>query len=666
MRGDDDIQDRSADAERSSRGQSGQVGASAAARKSSEEMAEPSPSSSSPGSSASPAEVAPVHMADTEAYAHKGEEGAPTSVRPRTDSLIGHTLLGRYRITGKLGQGGMGVVYEAEHVLIGKRVAIKVLLDKYARQDPVVARLEQEARLASAIGHEHIVDITDFGETSDGRRFVVMEYLDGESLASCLTREQHLPEERVVEIAFQVASALAAAHDKGVIHRDIKPENIFLLDRQGRDYVKVVDFGISKSLGGDNVESVRLTETGMVLGTPLYMSPEQARGDEDVDYRIDIYALGVIMYEMATGEVPFRGANSLNVISRVLNVEPPLPRDVQPELSEDLEAVIVRAMAKDREERYQSCADFAADLALLLDTSTSGSGRRVSGRRRATSFGVKGRHRSRLGIRKHSTLRSRRRYGRWLLWAAGAMGLAAITVAVVAMLMPQPSAPSAPAPAIGQSPVPPVSDPQHSGVPATASPAPPSVTMAQVTITSEPTGATIYTGGRVWGATPLILDLPKENRRVDFIAELPGHRDSAFYINPLSDDGETIAVRLELDARESTAATQDGVGAESAGAPDSNMNEHVDSGGDRGRGERAESRRGSAKPRSPAQRATRPAGERATDAEPAQMRRRDSERGNDELEGNPYERTPTDSAETPDSTTRSEPQKQPRNGDERP
>ena len=271
------------------------------------------------------------------AVSHDSEPGDPVHTDPdvRTtagdgdeDYLLNTTLLGRYQITKKIGQGGMGAVYEATHTLIGKRVAVKVLLDKYIKKDQVVARLEQEARLASSIGHEHIIDITDFGQTSDGRTFVVMEFLEGESLAECLAREGSLPERRILEITAQIASALSAAHAKGIVHRDIKPENVFLLQRKDKDFAKVVDFGISKNLrstGEGEDASPRLTQTGMVLGTPLYMSPEQARGDDALDHRIDVYALGVIMYELATGQVPFSGTNYLSVISQVLNDDPVPP-----------------------------------------------------------------------------------------------------------------------------------------------------------------------------------------------------------------------------------------------------------------------------------------------------------------------------------------------------
>src|SRR6185295_5223016 len=162
-------------------------------------------------------------------------------------------------------------------------------------------------RLASSIGHEHIVHVTDFGTTSDGRAFVVMEFLEGESLAQLVIRDAPLPVERSLRSARQIASALGAAHDKGIVHRDVKPENVYLVRRGDADFVKVVDFGISKAVkqgggDGDAAESYRLTHTGLLLGTPLYMSPEQARGEESLDHRVDIWALGVMLYECLTGE----------------------------------------------------------------------------------------------------------------------------------------------------------------------------------------------------------------------------------------------------------------------------------------------------------------------------------------------------------------------------
>jgi serine/threonine-protein kinase len=288
------------------------------------------------------------------------------------DSLLGSTLAGRYEIVRRIGEGGMGAVYEARHAVIGKRVAVKVLLEKFLAKSDFVARLLQEARLASSIGHENIVDVTDFGTTDDGRSFVVMEFLDGEALSQLIMREAPLPVERSLRIARQVASALGAAHAKGIFHRDVKPENVYLVRRGEADFVKVVDFGISKAVkqGGaeENADAYRLTHTGLLLGTPLYMSPEQARGDEDLDHRVDVWALGVMMYECLTGEVPFRANNYLGIISQVLTHAAAPPSKVRPELGipDAVEAVVMRAMAKDRAERYAAMADLERDLERLL------------------------------------------------------------------------------------------------------------------------------------------------------------------------------------------------------------------------------------------------------------------------------------------------------------
>jgi serine/threonine protein kinase len=443
-----------------------------------------------------------------------------------SDTLVGQTLLDRYRITAQIGKGGMGAVYEAQHTLIGKRVAIKVLLDHYARKGPVVARLEQEAKLASSIGHEHIVDITDFGETPDGRTFVVMEYLDGESLGACLRRTGQLDEERAVRIALQAASALSAAHAKGILHRDIKPENLFLLRRKDTDFVKVVDFGISKSLhAGEGEESTpRLTQTGMVLGTPLYMSPEQARGEEDLDHRIDVYALGVILYEMVTNVVPFQGTNSLSIISRVINEEPRPPRELRPGLSPELEAVILHAMAKDRDQRYSSCDTLAADLAALLqDVSTTGTRLRLN----APLPSRGGRRRPPLPVR--------------------IMGLL-VTVSAVSMagwMMFDDRAEQE-----GSGPPVPAAAPASAAPPVPAAPPPPpeppqALERARIHIVSEPLGATIYEAGRVHGNTPVYIEPLKKDEAIELMAKLDGHEDTPFRINAAADDGREVSVSLD-------------------------------------------------------------------------------------------------------------------------
>ncbi len=292
------------------------------------------------------------------------------SASDATDPLVGTVLADRYEIVRRIGEGGMGAVYEARHTVIGKRVAVKVLLDKFLEKRELVARLLQEARLASSIGHENIVDVTDFGTTVDGRAFVVMEFLEGEALAALVTREAPLPVERSLRIVRQVASALGAAHAKGIVHRDVKPENCYLVRRGDADFVKVVDFGVSKVMHAreDGPEWQRLTRTGMVLGTPLYMSPEQARGGEDIDSRADIWAVGVMLYECLTGEVPFRANNYLGVISQVLTHEAPPPTKLRPELGipPAVETVVMRALDKDRERRYQNMAHLERDLGRLI------------------------------------------------------------------------------------------------------------------------------------------------------------------------------------------------------------------------------------------------------------------------------------------------------------
>jgi eukaryotic-like serine/threonine-protein kinase len=429
------------------------------------------------------------------------------------DPVIGTTLLGRYLVTNKIGQGGMGAVYEATHTLIGKRVAVKVLLDKYARKEQVVARLEQEARLASSIGHEHIIDITDFGTTDDGRTFVVMEFLEGESLAECLHREGALPETRILQIAQQVASALSAAHAKGIVHRDVKPENVFLLRRKDVDYVKVVDFGISKSLRNSDLgeeDSPRLTQTGMVLGTPLYMSPEQARGDDELDQRIDVYALGVIMYELATGRVPYSGTNYLSIISQVLNDEPVPPREIRPELSAEFEAIVLRAMAKDRELRYHSTDDLVADvLAVLEDPTRSTQRARILPPRRP----------------------GRRSGLRILAWVAGVSVVIAAVVVTVSMTMGTEATKRrqalAGAAIDAGATMPPV---------ATVDAAPaPTVKIVDIPIDSKPSGATIYDEGREIGTTPTVYKAPLGNDKISLVAELDGYDDTPFTVNPLVD-----------------------------------------------------------------------------------------------------------------------------------
>jgi serine/threonine protein kinase len=291
--------------------------------------------------------------------------GAGEPLRPRGDPLLG-TLLGeRYRVLRPIGEGGMGIVYEAEHVVIEKRVALKVLRDDYSERSDVVERFRQEARSASRIGHRNIVDVSDFGETPSGASYFVMEMLRGEDLADILARDTALSPMRAVGIIHQCSKALAAAHAKGIVHRDLKPENIFLTERDGQpDFVKIVDFGVAKM---SDLESLtpgrRLTKTGMIFGTPEYMSPEQAQG-KPLDHRVDIYALGVMLYELITGKVPFEGDNFMEILSKHANDPLPPLAAMNPgvRISPELEAVVVRALEKERDTRLQTMSELAQAL----------------------------------------------------------------------------------------------------------------------------------------------------------------------------------------------------------------------------------------------------------------------------------------------------------------
>ena len=278
---------------------------------------------------------------------------------------IGTSLAGRYKILRKLGEGGMGVVYLAEHVFIEKKVAVKILSDDFARKADLVTRFMQEAKAASKIGHENIIDITDFGETPSGSVFFVMEFLDGSDLAHHIREGGRLELPRAALIMNQICRALGAAHNKGIIHRDLKPENVYLVEREGRsDFVKILDFGIAKMSSLDNEGGARLTRTGMIFGTPEYMSPEQAKGDRP-DHRVDIYAAGCILYEMLTGNVPFYAETFMGVLTKHMfePPEPPTVRCPEANISPAVEAVIMKALHKDREQRFQTMKDMAVALA---------------------------------------------------------------------------------------------------------------------------------------------------------------------------------------------------------------------------------------------------------------------------------------------------------------
>jgi serine/threonine-protein kinase len=271
----------------------------------------------------------------------------------------GTKLDDKYRIEQLIAVGGMGAVYLATHTGLRKRVAIKIL-NPQASGAGMVERFHREAITASQIGHEGIAQVTDFGTSHQGEPFLVMEYLEGESLASRLSTSGRLPIEVACELGCAILAPLAAAHEAGIVHRDLKPDNVFLVRQSRGEVVKLLDFGISRAPGLEG--EFRLTKTGLVLGTPYYMSPEQARGDSEVGPAADLYAFGVILYEMLLGKVPIEGDNYNQLMYRVLTAEYARPRKERPELPEELEQLILRAMALDPAGRPTSAGELERQL----------------------------------------------------------------------------------------------------------------------------------------------------------------------------------------------------------------------------------------------------------------------------------------------------------------
>src|SRR4029077_16806808 len=273
-----------------------------------------------------------------------------------SDTLIGSVFDGRYRIERKPGAGGMADVYLAEDQELGRRVAIKILNDRHAADDSFIERFRREAKNAAGLSHPNIVSIYDRGE-AEGTYYIAMEYLDGRSLKELIVGRGPAPIKVAIDYARNILAALAAAHKQGIVHRDIKPHNV-LIGAEGR--LKVTDFGIARS------GASQMTEVGSIIGTAQYLSPEQARG-APVDQTSDLYSVGVVLYEMLTGQVPFTGDTPLEIAMKHLSEVPKPPSELRPEVPHDLDSVVLRALAKDPAERYQSAEEMDADLARVAE-----------------------------------------------------------------------------------------------------------------------------------------------------------------------------------------------------------------------------------------------------------------------------------------------------------
>ena len=276
----------------------------------------------------------------------------------------GQMISDRYRVLKLLGEGGMGEVYLAEHTYLNKKVAIKLLRSEITSSNEAVQRFYQEAKSAARIKHESIIEIYDFGKLDDGTIYLAMEFLEGSPLADIMLNGP-MELSRAIDIVIQIADGLAAAHAEGIIHRDMKPENVFIIrDRVGRERVKILDFGIAKMSSGEG-EGHGLTKTGTIFGTPHYMSPEQAMGRQ-LDHRTDIYSLGVIMFKMFAGSVPFKAELFMGILTQHITTPPPAPTSLRPDLPPPVEQVILKAMDKDPSRRYQSMSELIMDLQRVM------------------------------------------------------------------------------------------------------------------------------------------------------------------------------------------------------------------------------------------------------------------------------------------------------------
>ncbi len=292
----------------------------------------------------------------------------------------GDVLAGKYRVERVLGKGGMGFVVAAIHTQLQERVAVKFLMPELCQQEEPIARFLREARAAVRIRSEHVARVLDVGVLDDGAPYMVMEYLDGHDLSAELDRRMQLGVPEAIDYVLQACEAIAEAHARGIVHRDLKPANLFLTRRpDGSPLVKVLDFGISKAIVSEAEAPASLTATQSLLGSPHYMSPEQVRKPKLVDARTDIWSLGVILYELLTGSLPFSAENAMSVLAAVVSDPTPRLRETRPDIPEGVEAVVFRCLSKEPAQRFADVAEFADALAPFAPPSAAPSIKRISG-----------------------------------------------------------------------------------------------------------------------------------------------------------------------------------------------------------------------------------------------------------------------------------------------
>jgi eukaryotic-like serine/threonine-protein kinase len=473
--------------------------------------------------------------------------------RLRQDPYLGATIDGRYKVEALLGEGGMGVVYRCVHTIIGKKVAMKVLRSDLARDAEVTERFLNEAKAASSIGNAHIIDISDFGQFPDGAAYFVMEFLNGVPLSKLLEGGQALPIERIVHLARQMAEGLAAAHAANIVHRDLKPDNIFLINRGAdKDFIKILDFGIAKV--SSSSEGAKLTRAGAVFGTPHYMSPEQAAGSP-VDHRGDIYSFGVILYELASGRVPFDADNFMGILTQHMYKAPvpiralvPAPQEVPP----GLEAIVLKCLSKRPEHRYQSMTELVTEFDKLTAGAVPDAVPEMMARSGGFNVPVDYFKKAHMPAPMPATPSSRPgpNSSRWPLYAgvAGVLAAIGIVVGIFANGRPSSATPTA-APSAAVAPEPAAAaksaEPAAPFAPSASADSNDVVVSKQVVLATEPMDAHIFRDGADLGQSPVAISVD-EGKTV----ELEIQRDG-FKPDKITLDGSKTreVVKLEKLAR---------------------------------------------------------------------------------------------------------------------
>ena len=462
--------------------------------------------------------------------------------RLRQDPYLGATIDGRYKVEAVLGEGGMGVVYRCVHTIIGKKVAMKVLRADLARDAEVTERFLNEAKAASSIGNAHIIDISDFGQFPDGAAYFVMEFLGGQPMSKLLEGSQPLPVQRILHLARQIAEGLSAAHAADIVHRDLKPDNIFLVDRGGeRDFIKILDFGIAKV--STSSEGSKLTRAGAVFGTPHYMSPEQAAGSP-VDHRGDIYSFGVILYELASGRLPFDADNFMGILTQHMYKAPVPIRALVPEpqgVPPGLEAIILKCLSKRPEHRYQSMQELIVEFDKLSAGGVPDAVPEMMSRSGGFNVPVDYFKKAHMPQPVPAMPSGHRGSGsRWPLYAGLAGVLAAIGI-VVGIFAKSHTSAAVPAPVLtAEAPAPKAAE----SAPASAEVAPPTAVATpskQVMLAAEPIDAHVFRDGEDLGQSPLAVPV-EDGKTVELEIRRDGYKPEKVTL-----DGSNTREIVKLD-----------------------------------------------------------------------------------------------------------------------